>query len=179
MNAVQKLSTMYTEQKQSPSMLYSPTVGYTLSYPGNHDSRPVHPMLKGGATRAERGWAARMREQKNRGEIGDDDYDRLNNLVHSKTAQEELEGQAAFRGRVEQAKDKSSWGGATDGFRGKAAEARESRFLTPDYYNYLSDAVHEKFMTGKTEYPMTNQEWKEVHKRPKHKDWNQPLPKYP
>lgn len=65
MNAVQKLSTMYTEREpsQSPSMLYSPAPGYTLSYPGNHDSRPIHPLLRGGSTRSERGKAAEYREK--------------------------------------------------------------------------------------------------------------------
>jgi len=177
---IRQLAHLYKEAANKPqsSMLYSPCPGYTLSYPGNQSSQPVHALL-GGATRAERGWAARMRVQKKRGAFddADDEYQVLNDLVHSKNVNSELD--AAYQAKIEAYPDRPTWGGATDGFRGKAAEARESRFLTPGDYEYLSNAVKEPFMTGPTYYPMTTAEWKTVHKRPRNKDWHTALPKYP
>jgi hypothetical protein len=62
---IRQLAHLYKQAETVPqaSMLYSPCPGYTLSYPGNQSSQPIHPLLKGGATQAERGEAAEAREK--------------------------------------------------------------------------------------------------------------------
>ena len=142
-------------------------------------------ITEGGATRTERGWAGRMRVQKRTLWMTDDDKQRLNELVHSKTLTSDIDNNnpddQAFIDRVEGTRNQDDWiGGSTDPQRGKVAEAREARFVGDTMYNRMSRILKEKFTTSSPE-ALTNTEWKWVHRRDKGRTWPPPpapQPKY-
>jgi len=74
----QRLKQIEIEKQHVPSMYQPHCPGITLSYPGNQSTRPE--LLRGGATREQRGKAAEYREKYQTWHTSD--YSKLSKVVH-------------------------------------------------------------------------------------------------